>query len=468
MTRGEPIPPGASPEVPRALQESELPWDDILDLAERVVRRQLGYEAPEEIENLVQEAMREFVVRFRMDPPSEWKGLLVTVTRSTAIDFLRRKIRWRVIMTSEPVDNLDAPDLLAPAPDSFEDPVSRVRFVVLHYFRSNANGATWPSGRVDRPPPFGSSGPVASTDCDRFFAPTQSSPLCESGAPMSEGANLRWLRSRLVAHEAGLLAPEEEERFTRLLGQDDQCRSLYETFRSASPEIEPDPEHLSPYKVARWDSIRRTLRGFERMVVQQHLEGCSECRDALVALGFEPFLEPEPETKRARGAGRQGVDTRRAMSLDYLREALSRLWTPQAGWIAATAAAVAVLLIRTPIEDSVVLRPVPVARVGSAVRGAPTEPVQVRISHDGRTIALAVQAPEGLSDTDSVHVRLTGPGGIEVATLATIVENVTTPEILLVESGGRMPEGRYSLEIETLDGGIARAYPFELPAKTRR
>jgi DNA-directed RNA polymerase specialized sigma24 family protein len=86
--------------------------------------------------------MLKLVQRCRVDPPRSAEAILATIARATAIDFIRRKRREREIFAPEPDKGWDPVDTGASAPDSPEDPVTRVRFLVLEFFRtSNSNCA---------------------------------------------------------------------------------------------------------------------------------------------------------------------------------------------------------------------------------------------------------------------------------------------------------------------------------------
>ena len=104
----------------------------------------------------------------------------------------------------------------------------------------------------------------------------------------------RWFRARLDAGSLGLLDEAEERRFDAHASGCAPCQAALDAHREHGlPELKTDG-HIPARVLARWDRARQTLGGVPRRILEEHLEGCEECRDDLEFLGQEPTLGQEP------------------------------------------------------------------------------------------------------------------------------------------------------------------------------
>src|SRR5262252_7834057 len=98
-----------------------------------------------------------------------------------------------------------------------------------------------------------------------------------------------WVRHRLAAWRASVLDDAEAARVDAHLATCAECRAIADAYATL-PAGEAGT-HVPASLIAGWPRAQQTLRGLERALVRRHLERCSECRQDLEALGFEPRLE---------------------------------------------------------------------------------------------------------------------------------------------------------------------------------
>jgi len=124
--------PDRGPRSPGAASEQEIRWNE----AEAFLRRRLGYDLPtgarNQIDDLVQESLVRLLRAVRREPVENLEALMTEIARRTAIDSLRRRTRWNLIMSPQVEDLERVPDPVVPAP--MGDPVERLHFVVLEFF----------------------------------------------------------------------------------------------------------------------------------------------------------------------------------------------------------------------------------------------------------------------------------------------------------------------------------------------
>lgn len=244
-----------------------------------------------------------------------------------------------------------------------------------------------------------------------------------------------WSLSRVLAYRVGLLEEQEERRFLAHLESCQECR---EALQSLSDGVTPrgtEGAHVSAGLIARWDRARSVLRGLERAMVGQHLEGCEDCRRDLEFLGFEPSLAPVLDTDAEGIAGsvqtaeRPGEETRlepgpaedrpgRSQEAGTIRAHEPRERGAGGGWprwrwalggCAAVATAVVLLwLQRTPPEREM-QGVVPWVRPGS-VRGQ-EEGITVDADESARLIVLAITVPATASRTKGLTIEVRSPAG---------------------------------------------------------
>lgn len=133
VTIGIPSPMDSPPETTSPFPP--LPWDELRALAGRHARARLGIVRPEDLEDIVQMAMVRLLRASRGAPVENPRGLTSTVTDRAAKDWLRARRRWRARFCESADPGERAPDPNAPEPGAFGDPLERVRFTVLEYFR---------------------------------------------------------------------------------------------------------------------------------------------------------------------------------------------------------------------------------------------------------------------------------------------------------------------------------------------
>jgi len=121
----EPRPRGAGNEV-------EIRWTE----AEAFLRRRLDFELPANarahLDDLVQESLVRLLRAVRREPVDNVEALMTEIARRAAIDCLRRRTRWNVVLDPEAPDFDQVADPASRSP--FGDPLERVHFVVLEFF----------------------------------------------------------------------------------------------------------------------------------------------------------------------------------------------------------------------------------------------------------------------------------------------------------------------------------------------
>ncbi len=113
--------------------EQEIHWDR----ARAFARQRLSFELPGPAHGLLDDLTQECLVRLlrvvRRERVVNVEALLTVLARRTAVDALRRRSRWRALVTSD-----EAAIALAADPEARVgepgDPLERLRFVVVEYF----------------------------------------------------------------------------------------------------------------------------------------------------------------------------------------------------------------------------------------------------------------------------------------------------------------------------------------------
>lgn len=132
---GETAPNASAPPHP-----DRAAWEQLRRDAERLILRQLHGEPPDVIQDLVQEVLVKLLRQTRLESVREPAGLLWSIVRCTAIDHIRRKRRWSLIVTAQPEEGWDPADSAGTPPDSVEDPVDRVVSAAVAFFHENDAG----------------------------------------------------------------------------------------------------------------------------------------------------------------------------------------------------------------------------------------------------------------------------------------------------------------------------------------
>ena len=126
-------------------------------------------------------------------------------------------------------------------------------------------------------------------------------------APPAREDDHAWVRRRLAAAAAGLLADPEQERLLAHLDACADCRGDWQEQMQALAGEDPEGDasgerHLPAAMIARWGQSGAGLRGAEREAVRRHLERCADCRADLAALGQRPALGETAAPAATRGA----------------------------------------------------------------------------------------------------------------------------------------------------------------------
>lgn len=126
---GRPI-PSAPPAAPA---ERDIHWDR----AREFIRRRLSFElhgpSRELLDDLTQECLVRLLRVVRRERVENLEALLTLLARRTAIDGVRRRTRWRALVTGDDAALAEVPDPAARVEEP-GDPLERLRFVVVEYF----------------------------------------------------------------------------------------------------------------------------------------------------------------------------------------------------------------------------------------------------------------------------------------------------------------------------------------------
>lgn len=118
-------------------EELHIDWRKAEQFLRARLRGQVDHLQPADVNDLVQEALVRLLRAVRREPARELEALMHVIARRTAVDLIRRRQRWRLVFQQSDETSREAAaptrDVLADA----ADPVDRVRFVVLEFFRSH-------------------------------------------------------------------------------------------------------------------------------------------------------------------------------------------------------------------------------------------------------------------------------------------------------------------------------------------
>lgn len=121
------------------LRETEVEWSEARGFLRRCFLRQIHGIDDSDLEDLTQEASVRLIRAIRRGGTQELEALMNTIAQHTARDFLRRRYRWSVIFARTAADDVGAPDVRSPAPDTAGDPQGRIEFIVLQFFRRRSS-----------------------------------------------------------------------------------------------------------------------------------------------------------------------------------------------------------------------------------------------------------------------------------------------------------------------------------------
>ncbi len=196
------------------------------------------------------------------------------------------------------------------------------------------------------------------------------------------------VRELLVSHAAGLLEPAQEKFVQDHLDQCPTCTGAFETLVRSAEGTKTDRTHLPESLLVRWPQASAKLRGLERTLVQQHLEGCEECRADLRMLGHDPVLSEAVAEAKA-----PALDPRPERAPVKPSAAPRPLWVQWGLGAWATAATMAAILLvtqrapatdpdtpQTPATESPQLTYVELPEAFEWTRGAAGTPEDVKIA----------------------------------------------------------------------------------------
>lgn len=243
-----------------------------------------------------------------------------------------------------------------------------------------------------------------------------------------------WFQSHLLAYRCGLMDEASEVRFRKLMVESDACRRTWEEYVQ-SGETQVTAHHIPEAMIARWPTARQTLAGLERRMVGRHLESCSECRQDLEVLGYEPVLEHITGSEAEPDASLSvPVDTSCETTGDANVKVPSTAGAPaptvrllvtsrksRSGWTAGgwalAAGLVGILLFQArPAQERGPGMPtgadaiVPWIELKVAVRG-PGEVEALRVTAATRSIVLRLAVPQEIDSRTEATIEVLAPGG---------------------------------------------------------
>lgn len=113
---------------------SEISWGPAREFLHRCLARTLFRTDPADLEDLTQEALVRLLRACRAQEPKNPQALMRAIARRTAIDFIRRRERWKRLVCQFGDAEADSAPAVDPPPDTAGDPLERVRFVVREFF----------------------------------------------------------------------------------------------------------------------------------------------------------------------------------------------------------------------------------------------------------------------------------------------------------------------------------------------
>ena|GEM_PF-2088139 len=238
-----------------------------------------------------------------------------------------------------------------------------------------------------------------------------------------------WFLERMDAFAAGLLDEVEEARFRTHLTDCPECETQWRTRTEAQDPDVADGGHIPSAVIARWDRALKTLRGLERAMVRQHLKHCSQCRQDLQVLGFEPTMDVVPELEmqteiRPETSSHPGEEPSSDGSRVPSEQNVIRIIQPTrpqgragwwgwafAGWAAVATAAVVLVLVGREVSGP------PPSRLGAdaipwvqpTLERGDAGRAGLEVPRGTRTIILAVGIPPGVPAGRSAVIEVFSP-----------------------------------------------------------
>lgn len=299
---------------------------------------------------------------------------------------------------------------------------------------------------------------------------------------VKDAAAHRWVRTRLDAHATGLLDEREMSRFQAHLDECDLCRRAVAAHAEGTTMSRPADAHIPASLLSRWDRARERLRGIERRLVREHLEGCPVCRQDLGAIGFEPVLardlalEGGPADALAPAPPLEAPTTT-VIRLDIRRpgrrERLIQWALGGVGGALATVAAIMLvvpnLMHVTPAAHGPAVTPAPEAAPASA---QPVDRYTLVLVPEARTLRGGLRGSAGPAETvirasDStrfvpfrlpelyvsartpIEIEIQGPAGLSILTARFKMEElIGTTSLMLGRSQDPLAPGTYVIVVK--------------------
>jgi RNA polymerase sigma factor (sigma-70 family) len=124
--------PEATPSLRGGVRsEGEVPWTEARDFLSRRLRRELRGQGPDDLQDLTQEALVRLLRAVRREGAENTEALMTAIARRTAIDHIRRTMRWsrRLEYQADPCQQAASAGVDGP-----DDELDRLRFVALEFF----------------------------------------------------------------------------------------------------------------------------------------------------------------------------------------------------------------------------------------------------------------------------------------------------------------------------------------------
>jgi DNA-directed RNA polymerase specialized sigma24 family protein len=121
--------------------ETEIRWTEVQGFLKSWFARRCGSAHASHVDDLTQEACIRLLRMVRREAPRDLEAAMGAIAHRTWIDHLRRHLRWKAVLApwDETVEqHAAAPDAADPddAATPAGDPVTRLRFMVLEFFRA--------------------------------------------------------------------------------------------------------------------------------------------------------------------------------------------------------------------------------------------------------------------------------------------------------------------------------------------
>lgn len=254
----------------------------------------------------------------------------------------------------------------------------------------------------------------------------------------------QWFLTQLIPYRCGLLEAEEERRFEEHLSKCAPCKETWARYQTEHESEARAQEHIPSAIIVRWDIAQDRLSGFERDLMHEHLQWCDDCRQDLVAVGFEPHLEKI--ISHDEGAASQPVNLvfRGRVGVGW-RERLFGGWA-----VAATAAAVLVWVWMGSMPDADKTSTgtiLPWVSPGQ-LRGARDQNA-ITVASGTRSLIVPVKLPDSIRPGETPVIEIYSPENTLLASAKVEQHDVATlgRVMFFIQSGKPLVSGSYRVLI---------------------